>query len=89
MAALAPRRPTRDIDLAALGFINNIDDVVRRVQAIAALDADHGLMFVAESVSGVAIRDEADFHGVRVKLTARCHAMARAPKDVDREAFSH
>lgn len=82
MAAFAPRRPTRDIDLAAFRFPNNIDDVLQRVQAIAARDAGDGLVFAAESVSGAAIRDEADYPGVRVTLTARL-ASARIVLHID------
>ncbi len=70
MAAFAARRPTRDIDLAAQ-IPNSIDDVVARIGAVAVRDTGDGLVFDAESVSGTTIRDEADYTGVRVKLTAQ------------------
>ncbi|GAB3173714.1 hypothetical protein GCM10027059_45240 [Myceligenerans halotolerans] len=43
MAAFAARRPTRDVDLAASGFPNDIDDVAERVRQIVAVDLDDGL----------------------------------------------
>ena len=82
MAAFAARRPTRDIDLAASGFRNDVGGVAQRVRAIAMVDAGDGLLFEAESVSGVAIRDEADYAGVRVTLTAQL-AAARIALHVD------
>lgn len=71
MAAFAARRPTRDIDLAATGFTNDIPEVEQRVRSILAVPLDDGLQFDAASVSGEPIRDEADYNGVRVKVTAR------------------
>jgi hypothetical protein len=71
MAAFAARRPTRDIDLAASGFPNDIEGVVQRVRSIAMLDAGDGLLFDAESIVGATIRDEADYAGVRVTLNAQ------------------
>ncbi len=70
MAAFTARRPTRDIDLAARQITNDADDVVARIRTIATIDTDDGLTFDTESVSGTTIRDDADYAGVRVKLTA-------------------
>ena len=70
MAAFAARRPTRDIDLAASGFGNDIAEVERRVREMIAEPLDDGVMFHTASVAGEHIRDEADYTGVRVKLTA-------------------
>ncbi|WP_207212010.1 nucleotidyl transferase AbiEii/AbiGii toxin family protein [Promicromonospora panici] len=52
MAAFAARRPTRDVDLAASGFPNDIDDVAERVRQIVAVDLDDGLEFDLASVFG-------------------------------------
>ncbi len=71
MAAFAERRPTRDIDFAARGFANDIPEVEQRVRSIIAVPRDDGLEFDPGSVSGEQIRDEADYNGVRVKVTAR------------------
>lgn len=82
MAAFAARRPTRDVDLAASGFPNDIDDVAERVRQIVAVDLDDGLEFDLASVFGEEIRDEADYTGVRAKVTARL-ATARIALHVD------
>jgi len=71
LAAFAARRPTRDVDLAASGFPNEIDDVERRVRAILVGDADDGLEFDLGAIRSEVIRDEADYTGVRVHLVAR------------------
>ncbi|MCI1747917.1 MAG: nucleotidyl transferase AbiEii/AbiGii toxin family protein [Acidipropionibacterium sp.] len=82
MAAFAARRPTRDIDLAAAGMTNDIPAVVDRVRTIVIEHCDDGLTFDPLSVSGEHIRDDADYVGVRVKLTARL-ATARIAIHVD------
>ncbi|GAB2568459.1 nucleotidyl transferase AbiEii/AbiGii toxin family protein [Leucobacter ruminantium] len=82
MAAFATRRPTRDIDLAASGFGNDVAEVERRVREVIAPPLEDGLEFDAESVAGEPIRDEADYSGVRVKITAEL-APARIALHVD------
>jgi hypothetical protein len=82
MAAFSARRPTRDIDLSATGFPNDVAEAEQRVSAIAAISADDGLEFDADSIRGQVIRDEADYQGVRVHVTAAL-ANARVPFHVD------
>lgn len=82
MAAFAARRPTRDIDFAATGFANNITDVVQRVRSIIEVQLEDGLKFDPNSAVGEPIRDEADYNGVRVKITAQL-ATARVALHVD------
>jgi len=71
MATFAERRPTRDIDFAARGFANDVPDIEQRVRNIITVRRDDGLEFDPDSVGGEQIRDEADYDGVRVKMTAR------------------
>lgn len=54
MAAFASRRPTRDIDLAAIGISNDIPDVEDRVRSIVTGQRDDGLTFDPGSVKGEA-----------------------------------
>ena len=82
MAAFAERRPTRDIDFAARGFANDIPAVEQRVHSILAIPRSDGLEFDVDSVSGEQIRDDADYNGVRVKITARL-ATAQVALHVD------
>ena len=82
MPAFAARRPTRDIDLAAHGFANDIPGLEDRVRGIIAVPMEDGLEFDPASVSGEPIRDEFDYSGVRVKVTARL-ATARVALHID------
>ncbi len=82
MAAFAARRPTRDIDLAASGFPNGIPEVEQRIRKVIGSEVDDGLTFDPQYVAGSAIRDEADYRGVRVKLVAQL-VTARIPLHVD------
>lgn len=82
MAAFAARRPTRDIDFAATGFANDTADVEQRVRSIIEVHLDDGLEFDPDSAVGEPIRDDADYNGVRVKVTAQL-ATARVALHVD------
>lgn len=82
MAAFAARRPTRDIDFSASGFPNDIKEAEQRVRSIAAQVIGDGLRFDLNTVRGEIIRDEADYQGIRVHLTAHL-ARAKIPFHVD------
>jgi hypothetical protein len=75
-------RPTKDIDLLArIG--NDIDGVVAAIQAICKGDVeDDGLRFDAEHVIAKAIREDADYEGVRVTFQAYL-GRARVPMQID------
>jgi hypothetical protein len=69
LATLGARRPTRDADILALR-IDNAEETVRTVVAeIAAIDMADGVTFGSETTTRV-IREEADYHGVRVTTPA-------------------
>ncbi|WP_425451474.1 nucleotidyl transferase AbiEii/AbiGii toxin family protein [Acidipropionibacterium virtanenii] len=70
MAAFSARRPTRDIDLSASGFPNDVAEAEDRVRSIAAIELDDGLKFATSSVRGEEIRDDSEYHGVRVHIIA-------------------
>ncbi len=82
MAAYAARRPTRDVDLAAIGISNDIPEVKHRVRTIIERDLNDGLVFEAADVRADSIRDDADYSGVRVQITARL-ATARISMHID------
>lgn len=69
LAAFALRRPTKDIDLEATRLNNEQDDVLYRVQEIAATSLDDGIEFDLGSIRALTIRDGDGYQGVRVKLT--------------------
>lgn len=70
LAAFAARRPTKDIDLQATRLSGDPDEVAERVRIFAALDVADGLVFDPASVTATTIRDEDEYAGVRVKVTA-------------------
>jgi predicted nucleotidyltransferase component of viral defense system len=80
------RRPTADVDLAALQTSNEVDEVRQLITEVAATvlpaDLDDGLTFDLTNVTSEAIRDEDEYSGVRVRLLARL-ATAREPFHVD------
>lgn len=70
LAAFAARRPTKDIDLQATRLTSDPEEVAERVRSIAALEVADGLAFDLDSITEMTIRDEDEYAGVRVKLTA-------------------
>jgi hypothetical protein len=70
LAAYGTRRPTRDVDLLATGLHAESDTVLAVVQDIAALPRDDGLTFDTDSAAAHVIRDEDEYSGVRVTMTA-------------------
>jgi hypothetical protein len=86
LAAYGLRRPTTDIDGAALHTSNEAADIRQFVIAIAGTalpaDLDDGLIFDLDNVTAEAIRDEDRYGGVRIRLATRL-ASAREPFHVD------
>jgi Nucleotidyl transferase AbiEii toxin, Type IV TA system len=86
LAAYELRRPTADVDLAALHTSNEVGEVRQLITEVAAAvlpaGLDDGLTFDLTSVTAEAIRDEDEYSGVRVRLLARL-ATAREPFHVD------
>ncbi|MEA5117987.1 MAG: nucleotidyl transferase AbiEii/AbiGii toxin family protein, partial [Propionicimonas sp.] len=70
LAAFAARRPTKDIDLQATRLTGDLDEVAKRIRVIAALELADGLVFDPATVTAATIRDEDDYAGVRIKITA-------------------
>ena len=72
LAAYRLRRPTRDIDMQALDFDLDEKHLREVVAAIAAVDADDGLVLSSE-VTVEQIRDEDEYSGLRVSIPATLH----------------
>ena len=70
LAAYDARRPTRDVDIQARAIIGDRDDVLRLVRDIAAGALDDGLVFDTDAATVDIIRDDDEYSGVRVTLTA-------------------
>jgi hypothetical protein len=75
-------RPTMDIDL--LGRTSNeVDDIVNLLKEVAqATVPDDGITFDLDSFAGSAIREDADYSGVRTVFTGHLNA-ARVTMQID------
>jgi hypothetical protein len=86
LAAYELRRPTADVDLAAIQTPNDVESVREQVADIAATvlpeGLDDGLIFDLSDVRAETIREGETYGGVRVRLVARL-ATAREPFHVD------
>ena len=70
LAALDQRRPTRDVDLLAIGSANDIDTIVGLVMPILQIDVDDGVVFDTSALTAGTIRDQAAYSAVRVAVPA-------------------
>lgn len=86
LAAYEMRRPTADIDLAAVHTPNKIGEVRQLVIDVAATTLpaglDDGLEFDLGNVTAETIRDQDEYSGIRVRLLARLGS-AREPFHAD------
>lgn len=83
LAAYDLRRPTADVDLAALATPNEVGPVRNLVAAtLLPADSDDGLTFDLNDVRAETIREGDQYSGVRVRLVATL-ATAREPFHVD------
>ena len=84
MAAMSARRMTKDADLSTVGVGSDEPVVAAVVAEIIAteLDVDDGLAFDAGSIRTEVMREDAEYHGVRVKLIAHL-ATARITTTLD------
>jgi hypothetical protein len=86
LAAYALRRPTADIDFATKSRSNDVEEVRTLVVEIAQIqlsgDDEDGLLFDVSAVTAQAIREEDEYSGVRVTISAKL-ATAIEPFHVD------
>lgn len=71
LAAFDLRRATRDVDLLALRIDADPAVVERLVVEIASVDVDDGVVFLLDTLTAGAIRDDDVYPGVRAALEAR------------------
>lgn len=69
LAALDARRPTRDIDFAALALENSAAKALDVVREIGAVTLSDGLVFDTGSPTAETIRDEDQYSGIRITLS--------------------
>ena len=63
-------RPTKDIDLLGQATSSDIQAVVEAMRETVTVELEDGVVFDPDSVSGEAIKQDQEYEGVRVKLTA-------------------
>ena len=73
LAAFDARRPTRDIDFSALNMNNDAQYALTVCSEIASQIHEDGVVFDLMSVSAETIRDDDEYGGVRVSMTAELH----------------
>jgi hypothetical protein len=84
LAAFASRRPTKDIDVQALEFDNDVDHVLEVVADILAVNLHDGLVFDLRSVVVTQIRDADAYSGLRVAVeTALATARLKMRLDIN------
>lgn len=76
-----PHRPTKDLDPLGFGEPGQAD-VARRIAEIDSLPGEDGIEFDVDSIETEAIKEDAEYEGVRVLLTARLE-QARVPLQID------
>ena len=74
ISTFAQRRPTRDIDLQALGISNDAESLTEVAVQIASIDHDDGIDFKMDTTTAVAIRDQNEYGGIRVAMDASVHS---------------
>jgi hypothetical protein len=82
LAAYSARRPTQDMDLAAVGVDSDPARILELVRGIARIAADDGMAFDVQGATAGVIREDAEYAAVRVTLPARL-ASARLEVQVD------
>lgn len=82
LAAWNARRPTRDIDFAALNIDNETSRMLDICCDIASISQLDGITFDTASASAITIRDDDEYSGVRVSMLARL-ATARITFHID------
>jgi hypothetical protein len=63
-------RPTKDIDFLGINVSRDRNELERLVREIAIVDLSDGVRFLPESVRSAVIKEDADYEGIRIRLTA-------------------
>ncbi len=74
LAALDVRDVTRDADLAARAIDNDPDQIRSIITDVVAVDFGDGVEFDVASISVDTMREDAEYHGLRVRIPAQLHA---------------
>jgi hypothetical protein len=70
LAQFGARRITRDIDILGRAFPGDEGEIIRRITQIAATEIDDGVTFEPDTVTTVPIRQDDEYHGLRLAMAA-------------------
>lgn len=70
LSQFGARRMTRDIDILGRSFSGDEAEITRRIAAVAATEAEDGVVFDPTSLTTVPIRQDDEYHGLRLSMTA-------------------
>jgi hypothetical protein len=83
LAQFGARRMTRDIDILGRSFPGTETEIIRRIAGIAATEIDDGVTFDPATLKTVPIREEDEYHGLRLSMAASiARARLKLPLDV-------
>ena len=82
LAAFDNRRPTRDIDFAGIDLNNNVKNLLKICCEIGSNFQDDGIVFDIGAATARIIRDEDEYSGVRISVSARIYT-AQIPFHID------
>ena len=68
---IAKARPTKDIDFLGVDISSDRKDLENLIKDIASVDLNDGVRFLPDSIKTESIAEDADYKGVRLKITAR------------------
>lgn len=75
LAQFGARRMTRDIDILGHSFHGEEEEIIRRIASIARTEVEDGVVFDADTLKTVTIREDGQYHGLRLVMAA---SIARA-----------
>jgi hypothetical protein len=68
LAQFGARRMTRDIDILGRVFPGDEAEITRRIATISSTEVDDGVTFDPTTLKTVPIREEDDYHGLRLSI---------------------
>ncbi|MER6104490.1 hypothetical protein ABT115_19715 [Streptomyces sp. NPDC001832] len=67
-AQFGAHRMTRDFDILGRSFPGDKTEIIRRIAGITATEIDDGVAFDPETLTTVPIREEDEYHGLRLSM---------------------
>ena len=64
-------RPTKDIDFLGVNVSSERKELEKIIHTIASINVDDGIEFLSDSIKSEEIKEEAEYSGIRIKLTAK------------------